>query len=96
MKQMYVYIMTNKNNTVLYVGVTNNLIRRIWEHKNNYFKGFTAEYELHKLVYYEIYDDEITAISREKYLKKSYRKTKEKLINAKNPQWSDLYDDICV
>lgn len=91
---MYVYIMTNKNNTVLYVGVTNNLARRVWEHKNDILQGFTREYGLHKLVYYEVYEDELTAISREKYLKKCYRKTKQKLISDKNPQWNDLYENI--
>lgn len=94
MKEMYVYIMTNKNNTVLYVGVTNNLARRVWEHKNDILQGFTREYGLHKLVYYEVYEDELTAISREKYLKKCYRKTKQKLISDKNPQWNDLYENI--
>ena len=91
---MYVYIMTNKNNTTLYIGVTNDLVRRVFEHKNNMLKGFTAQYELHKLVYFEVYEDEITAIQREKYLKKCYRKTKNKLIGDKNPQWNDLYEQF--
>ena len=91
---MYVYILTNSNNTTLYVGVTNDLIRRVWEHKNNILKGFTAEYDLHKLVYYEINEDQIAAIEREKYLKKCYRKTKIKLITEQNPQWHDLYDQM--
>ena len=86
--------MTNKNNTTLYVGVTNDLIRRVWEHKNNVVKGFTAQYDLHKLVYYEIYEDELTAIAREKYLKRCYRNTKNKLISMKNPHWNDLYEQI--
>ena len=94
MKEMYVYIMTNKNNTTLYIGVTNDLIRRVWEHKNNVVKGFTAQYDLHKLVYYEIYEDELTAIAREKYLKRCYRNTKNKLIGMKNPHWNDLYEQI--
>ena len=94
MKAMYVYIMTNKNNTTLYVGVTNDLLRRVWEHKNNVFKGFTAQYVLHKLVYFEIYDNELLAIEREKYLKKCYRKTKDKLISDKNPHWNDLYEQM--
>lgn len=89
---MYVYIMTNRNNTSLYVGVTNDLVRRVWEHKNNVFWGFTATYNLHKLVYFETYEDELTAIEREKYLKKCYKKTKRKLITEQNPQWNDLYD----
>ena len=94
MKTMYVYILTNDNNTTLYIGVTNNLVRRIWEHKNEIIKGFTARYNLHKLVYFETYENEITAITREKYLKKCYRKTKNKLITEMNPQWNDLYDDM--
>ena len=92
MKNMYVYIMTNRNNTSLYVGVTNDLVRRVWEHKNNVFRGFTATYNLHKLVYFETYEDELTAIEREKYLKKCYKKTKRKLITEQNSQWNDLYD----
>ena len=76
MKNMYVYIMTNKNNTVLYVGVTNDLLRRTWEHKNNILEGFSKQYNLHKLVYFETYSDENSAITREKYLKKCYRRTK--------------------
>ena len=94
MKPMYVYIMSNKNNTTLYVGVTNDLVRRILEHKNNVLQGFTAEYNLHKLVYFEMCENEQAAIEREKYLKKCYRKTKEKLITEQNPKWQDLFDDI--
>ena len=94
MKVMYVYIVTNRNNTTLYVGVTNNLLRRIYEHKNNIFEGFTKRYALHKLVYFEIFDDEMSAIRYEKYLKKCYRKTKVKLIEQKNPLWNDLYDSL--
>lgn len=94
MKNMYVYMMTNSGDTVIYTGVTNDLARRVYEHKNKLIKGFTSRYNIIKLVYYEIYDDEITAISREKQLKKSYRKTKEQLINSMNPQWNDLYEDI--
>ena len=91
---MYVYIMTNYNNTTLYVGVTNDLVRRTWEHKNNISKGFTAEYNLHKLVYFEAYDNELAAIEREKYLKKCYKKTKLKLITENNPLWNDLYETL--
>lgn len=92
---MYVYIMTNKNNTTLYVGVTNDLVRRVWEHKNNIFiKGFTAQYNLHKLVYFETYEDEAAAIEREKYLKKCYKKTKKDLITKNNPSWNDLYEQL--
>ena len=92
MKTMYVYIMTNINNTTLYVGVTNDLYRRVYEHKNDIFEGFTAKYSLHKLVYFETFEDELSAIACEKYLKKCFRKTKEKLISKKNPQWNDLSD----
>lgn len=96
MKNMYVYILTNLNHTTFYVGVTNNLIRRIYEHKNNLKNcAFTARYNLHKLVYYEHHRDEAEAIGREKYLKKAYRKQKLKLISALNPQWKDLYEEIC-
>lgn len=84
--------MTNKNN--IYVGITNNLLRRVWEHKNNILTGFSQQYNLYKLVYFETFEDEISAITREKYLKKCYRKTKEKLINENNPQWNDLYDNL--
>lgn len=94
MKKMYVYILTNYNNTTLYIGVTNNLIRRTFEHKSNTAESFSQKYHLNKLVYYEIYDDEITAITREKYLKKAYKKTKIKLISEANPNWIDLYNSI--
>ena len=91
---MHVYIMTNKNNTTFYVGVTNDLVRRVWEHKNKMYDGFTARYNLNKLVYYEVYDDELTAIAREKTLKKYYKKTKRRLIEAKNKYYDDLYDTL--
>ena len=94
MKQMYVYIITNVNHTTLYVGVTNDLVRRIYEHKEGLLSGFSSEYSLNKLVYFECIDGEEQAISREKYLKKCYRKTKEKIISKFNPQWQDLYDSI--
>ncbi len=94
MKTMYVYIMTNENNTTLYVGVTNNLLRRVWEHKNNILKGFTAKYKLHKLVYFEVYEDEITAIAREKQLKLFRKIKKIDLICRLNPNWIDLYNTI--
>ena len=93
-KTMYVYIMTNVVHTVLYVGVTNDLIRRVWEHKNNILGGFTATYRLHKLVYFAVFEDANSAIAYEKYLKKCYRRTKEKLITEQNPKWRDLYEDL--
>ena len=95
MKTMYVYIITNKIDSTLYIGVTNNLVRRIYEHKNKLIPGFSSKYNLSKLVYYEIYDDEITAISREKQLKHYTRENKNKLIFDFNPLWKDLYPDVC-
>ena len=95
MKTMYVYIMSNKHNNVLYVGVTNNSVRRVYEHKNKIFKGFTAKYNVDKLVYYESFDDELCAIAREKNLKNWHKEWKKILISEKNPQWNDLYADIC-
>ena len=94
MKRMYVYIMTNDKNGTLYVGVTNNLVRRVYEHKHKIIKGFTSKYELSKLVYYEIYDDELTAIQREKTLKRYLRNWKKDLIEQNNPDWNDLYNEI--
>ena len=87
--------MTNQHNTTLYVGVTNNLVRRIWEHKNKIHKGFTSKYNINKLVYYEYYEDELTAITREKSLKDRNRQYKNELISKMNPDWVDLYDSIC-
>ena len=94
MKPMYVYILTNKHNTTLYVGVTSDLVRRVWEHKNKVYDGFTARYNLNKLVYYETYEDEITAIAREKTLKNCYKKTKLDLIAKHNKNFNDLYETI--
>ncbi len=94
MKTMYVYILSNKKNGTLYVGVTSDLIRRIYEHKERIFKGFSSKYHTSNLVYFEEYDDEITAIEREKQLKKAYRKYKLNLINQFNPEWNDLYKEI--
>jgi putative endonuclease len=90
----YIYIITNERNTVLYTGVTNNLIRRILEHEQKLNKGFTAKYNCHKLVYYETYDNPSDAIAREKQIKAGSRKRKIKLIESKNPEWYDLYDRI--
>jgi putative endonuclease len=88
------YIMTNKYNTVLYIGVTNNLIRRCHEHKKQTIKGFTSKYNVHKLVYYETTTEIESAILREKQLKRWNRNKKEQLINQQNPLWKDLYNDI--
>ena len=94
MKQMYVYIMTNHKHGTLYTGATNNLVRRVYEHKNKLIKGFTSQYDLTKLVYYEIWQGENEAIEREKKLKKAYRKYKIDLIEKQNPDWDDLYNSI--
>ena len=89
-----IYIMTNKNNTVLYVGVTNNLLRRVWEHKNKLAEGFTKQYDLNKLVYYEFFDSMTQAILREKQIKGGSRKRKTNLISKFNPDWFDLYQTL--
>ena len=94
MKKMYVYIMSNHPQGTLYIGVTNDLIRRVFEHKNKILKGFTSKYGLDKLIYYEIYEDETTAITREKTLKKWKREWKIALIENINPGWEDLYYEI--
>ena len=95
--QYFVYILTNRHNTVLYTGVTNDLIRRVYEHKNHLDKGsFTAQYNIDKLVYFEISSDINVAIEREKQIKGWNRKHKNKLIESKNPNWIDLYDTILI
>ena len=94
MKNMYVYIITNRYKGTLYIGVTNNLFRRIYEHKNKIIEGFSSKYNLNKLVYYECFDSEEFAILREKQLKGWTRKRKIELIESKNLYWNDLYDDL--
>jgi len=79
----------------LYIGVTNDLIRRIYEHKNKILKGFTSKYNVEKLVYYECFEDELLAIQREKNLKNWHKEWKENLIRQMNPEWKDLYEGIC-
>ncbi len=86
----YVYLLTNWNNTVMYVGVTNNLRRRIYEHKNKLIKGFTEKYNVNKLVYFEETQDIIAAIAREKEIKKWRREKKNQLVNRINPTWKEL------
>ena len=85
----YVYILTNNTNKVLYTGVTSNLVRRIYEHKNKLVKGFTSKYNLNKLVYYETVPSITVAIEREKQIKGKKREYKEELINSFNPEWND-------
>ena len=89
--QYYIYILANKRNGTLYIGVTSNLIKRVYEHKKNLVDGFTKKYNIHKLAYYEITNDIESAIRREKQLKKWNRKWKINLIEKSNPEWIDLY-----
>ena len=93
-KQYYVYFLTNFTNKVLYVGVTNDLKRRVYEHKNGLVKGFTKSYHVHKLVYYEIGQEIEGAILREKQINGGSRKYKDDLVNKFNPKWEDLYDRL--
>ncbi|GAB3831535.1 GIY-YIG nuclease family protein [Hymenobacter jeollabukensis] len=90
MHHYYVYILTNQNSTVLYVGVTNDLIRRVAEHREGQHKGFTKRYNLNKLVYFEEYPDAKAAIAREKQLKPGNRQKKLDAVNAVNPNWAEL------
>lgn len=94
MRQYYVYLLASKRNGTLYIGVTNNLARRVWEHKNNVVEGFTQKYNVHQLVYYEITTDVDGAITREKQLKKWKRQWKIELIEKSNPEWRDLYHGL--
>ena len=94
MKTYYVYILANKRNGTLYIGVTNDLIRRVYEHKNDLINGFTKKYKIHMLVYYEHTNDVYSAIQREKRLKKWGRKWKMELIEEMNPDWHDLYKEL--
>ena len=95
--QYYVYILTNTHKSVVYTGITNDLIRRVYEHKNNLDQGsFTAQYNIDKLVYYEVTSDVNAAIEREKQIKGWNRKRKNKLIESKNPNWVDLYNAILI
>ena len=95
-KRGYVYILTNKNNTVLYTGVTSNLQKRIFEHKNHLVKGFTSRYNVNKLVYFENHPAILNAILREKQIKAGSRQKKIELINSLNPSWNDLTDEIML
>ena len=93
--QYYVYILANATGTTIYVGVTNDLARRVYEHKHNVDPGsFTAKYQVHKLVYYESTNDVRAAIEREKQLKGWNRARKNKLVESRNPRWEDLYESI--
>jgi len=93
-RQYYVYIMTNKHNTVLYAGMTNDLKKRVYEHKEKLVNGFTNKYNIIKLVYYEVFEDPENAILREKQIKAGTRQKKINLINSMNKEWLDLYEKI--
>ena len=90
----YVYILASKKNGTLYVGVTNNLLRRVYEHRSDIVEGFTKKYGIHKLVYYEPFENIYSAIQREKRLKKWNRQWKTHLIEKANPDWKDLYEEL--
>ena len=95
-KQYYVYIMTNKMNTVIYTGVTKDLLRRVFEHKEKLVKGFTERYNITKLVYYEIFENAENAIQREKQIKDGSRLRKIELVNSMNKEWRDLYEEMSL
>ena len=93
-KSYLVYILTNKRNGTLYIGMSNNIVRRVYEHKNKMVDGFTKKYNVNKLVYFETANDINSAISREKQIKAGSRQKKIDLINSINKGWKDLYDEI--
>ena len=90
----YVYILASKHDGVLYVGITSNIVKRVYEHTQQLTDGFTQKYFIHRLVYFEIYEDSLTAISREKQLKHWKREWKIELIEKSNPEWKDLYNSL--
>jgi putative endonuclease len=91
----YVYIIAGRKDGAICLGVTNDIVRRIYEHRIKAVPGFTSKYNITRLVWFEIYDDPISAISREKELKKWKRSWKTRLIETQNPEWKDLYESIC-
>jgi putative endonuclease len=93
-KQPAVYILASKRNGTLYIGVTSDLVKRIWEHRNDVVEGFTKRYDVHQLVWYELHENMESAIEREKRLKEWKRKWKLELIESTNPNWLDLYYTI--
>lgn len=94
MKQPCVYLLASKRNGTLYVGVTSDLVKRVWEHKNDAAEGFSKRYGVHTLVWYEVYETMDSAIAREKSIKDWKRKWKLTLIEKMNPEWRDLYPDL--
>ncbi|MEW6357133.1 MAG: GIY-YIG nuclease family protein [Planctomycetota bacterium] len=95
-KTLYVYILASKRNGTLYIGVTSDLAKRVWEHREKLINGFTKEYGVDRLVWYEAHGTAESAIAREKRIKKWRRAWKIALIEKENPHWKDLYDEICV
>ena len=91
----YVYILASRRDGAIYVGITNDLARRVYEHRIKAVPGFTAKYNITQLVWFEVYDDPISAISRERELKKWKRAWKIRLIEKDNPNWNDVYESIC-
>jgi len=94
-KTFYVYILASHRNGTLYIGVTSNLIQRVYQHKKKLIDGFTKKYSIDKLVYFEVHENSNSAIIREKQMKKWRREWKLKLIEKMNPTWKDLYEEIC-
>lgn len=95
-RQFFVYMLASQKNGTLYVGVTSDLVRRIWEHKHDLVEGFTKKYRVHELVWFEQHNTAISAITREKQIKKWNRSWKIELIEVENPDWNDLFDGIAV
>ena len=93
-KRSFVYILSNKPYGTLYVGVTSDLLKRVWEHKSDVVRGFTAEHGLKRLVWYECHESIVEAITREKTIKRWHRAWKVNLIQAMNPNWDDLYQHL--
>ncbi len=93
-KQFFVYLIASKRNGTLYLGMTNELIRRVYEHKNKITKGFTDRYDVSQLVWFEVHSDATSAITREKQIKEWKREWKLNLIEKQNPHWRDLYDEL--
>ena len=93
-KVFIVYMLANRKNAAIYVGVTGNPVARIWQHKNDHFEGFTKRHGIHRLVWYEVHEDAEAAIVREKQLKEWHRPWKVRLIEERNPDWKDLYTEL--
>jgi putative endonuclease len=93
---VYVYLLASGKHGTLYVGVTNDLVRRVYQHRTRAVRGFTSRYNIHHLVWFEIYDDPLHAIAREKEIKKWRREWKVNLIERSNPEWADLYESMAL